>query len=79
MDAIGATGRIATCLTYRDAHELRKEADACTFACYERMPARPETTSFARSSCNARSASDATLLQMISYAAGVLYLLICIC
>ena len=41
MDAIGATGRIATCLTYRDAHELRKEADACTFACYERMPARP--------------------------------------
>ena len=38
MGAIGAPGRIATCHTYRVAHELHKEADACTFACYERMP-----------------------------------------
>ena len=37
MGAIGAPGRIATCHTYRVAHELHKEADACTFACYERL------------------------------------------
>jgi hypothetical protein len=41
MDAIGVTDRIATCHIYRVAHELHTDADACTFICYESMPARP--------------------------------------
>jgi hypothetical protein len=65
MDAIGATGRIATCYAYRDAHELHKEADVHADMHATSGVHASQTTSLDRRSFNARSASDDTLRKMI--------------